>query len=315
MLFFFFFPLCMVQMKNLLRKKPSLARLTGICESRPDSFGAHIRAYLLGSPNIAEANSHTLSGESRANLQSGDSDCHSASMILKSSRCRLTSSHTTKGQPSHQGSLSPKPNTFKDGTARSSSSIRDGIKEKLRRKENSLLSISQPYTPVSIKSSSQCEDDNIRGSDGRSFLASITQPEVPHLSFSLSPPIPLLIDFYPPARSTSGSLLSPNYCWCPPYPSSLQYSVTPYYLPVTFDESMPLPPLSSLLSTAVPAVSLVTSSLPLDVPKLPSMSLPPLLPESFIRLLVPVTSLVTLPSSQQISTFTRTHVTLLCTLG
>lgn len=296
-------------MKNLLREKPSLARLTGICESRLDSFGVHMRTYILGLLNTEEADSLTLSGESLANLHAGGSDFHSAPMVSKSSRYRFAASHTTKGQSSHQGSLSPRPNTFKDGTARSSFSIRNGIKDKLRRKgdgyHSSVLAISQPSTPVSTlctHSGSQCEDDSIRGSYDCNLLPSIAQSEIPCLSSSLSLPIPLSINCYPPPISASCSLFSPYYCWCPPCPSSFQYSVTTSPLPVTFDESMPIPPLSSLWSTALPLRG--TSSIPLDGPTLPILNLPPLLPEPIVCLPVPVTSLVTLPSSQQFSTFT-----------
>ncbi|XP_020252396.1 uncharacterized protein LOC109829770 isoform X3 [Asparagus officinalis] len=303
----------LAKMKNLLRRKPSLARLTGICESRLDSFATHIRAYLLGSSNTAEADLLSLSGESSAGVHASDTYFHSPPLFSKSSRCRFTAAHTTKGQPSHQGSLSPRPNTFKDGTARSSSSIRNNIKEKLKRRgdthNSSFLSISQPSIPTvstsCTQSSHQPEDETVRGSDSDScsFLPSVTLSEMHCISSSPSSSIPLFLNLPSSLISSSNSLFSPYYCLCPPCPSALQYPAAPSRLPITFNESMPLPPLSSLLSASVPPVSLVTSSVPLSIPSLPTINLPSLFPESFARLSIPVTSFVTLPTSQQISTF------------
>lgn len=116
--------------------------------------------------------------------------------------------------------------------------------------------------------------------------------------FSLCPTFTI-----PSKFSNQSSFFSPYYCWCPPCPASLQYSSTSH-LPST-SELLPLPPLATLLSSAAPPESLVTSMFPLDVTKFPPLKLPALLPDTLVHLSMPiVSSLCPMPSSQQIATFT-----------
>ena len=105
----------MLQMKDLLRGKPTLSHLTGISESRLSSFAIHLRAYLIGSSNIAKANSSASSNSLLSTSSTLESDSQSLSMVSKSFRFRPTVAHMAKMHPFHQGSLSPRSKTFKDG--------------------------------------------------------------------------------------------------------------------------------------------------------------------------------------------------------
>ncbi|ONK62079.1 uncharacterized protein A4U43_C07F140 [Asparagus officinalis] len=316
----------LAKMKDLLRRKPTLSHLTGISESRFESFATHLRMYLLGSSNAPEANPLSPSVESPAIVHVAGKDVSSLSQVLEASRCHFRASHASTGLPSHQDGLTPRPTTFKNGATRSLPSTR-GIREKLRKRgdiSNPSLFINSQLT-TSVPSSSQtignCEDDSMRPSDGCDLLPLISHAEISHLSSSPPPSISLLPDLPLPKISTSKSMFSPYYCLCPPCPSSLQYSLTPSHLPlpVTYDESIPLPPLSSLLSSGPPGPPVISNS---GVP-VPTWNLPSLLPEPIVRLPLPVTSLVTLPTSQQFPTFTpymsdpivHTPVIDVCSLG
>ncbi|XP_072996630.1 uncharacterized protein [Typha latifolia] len=210
----------LVEMKDLLKRRPTISHLTGISESRLNSFAAH----------------------------------------------------TAKGNPVYQASLSPRSNTFKDGTARTSSSIRSGAREKLKRRgECHLISSTipgEPFAPEStckspVLSSKQCE-------------AYCPSSEV----------------------NVQSTMFRPYYCWCPPCPSSLQYTITPSPLRSTSMESLPLPPLTSLLSAAGSPVSVVPSKLGIEAAELPPLNLPALMHDPLVHLSLPVSSLVSLPASQ-----------------
>ncbi|KAD2805164.1 hypothetical protein E3N88_38541 [Mikania micrantha] len=84
------------KMKNLLKKKPSLAELTGISNSRLECFGRHLRATFLGSNTASE----------------DDQTSQSQNLLSKPSRSRSCN---------FQVVLSPRPSSFKlrrrtDGT-------------------------------------------------------------------------------------------------------------------------------------------------------------------------------------------------------
>ncbi|GMP61005.1 hypothetical protein CsSME_00052428 [Camellia sinensis var. sinensis] len=83
--------------------------------------------------------------------------------------------------------------------------------------------------------------------------------------------------------SMGSSLFSPYYCWCPPMASIFQYTVKPPQLPMSFTESLSLPPLSSLLP-ATRSSSVLTPISPLNVSDLPPLDFPTLLPEPLVRL-------------------------------
>lgn len=302
----------LAKMKDLLRGKPTLSHLTGISESRLNSFATHLRAYLIGSSNIAKANSSASSNSLLSTSSTLESDSQSLSMVSKSFRFRPTVAHMAKMHPFHQGSLSPRSNTFKDGTPRTLSSIRSGAREKLKRRGESHLGslstinsqeiTSLPTCTTDVLFTRQCEDD-ISGDNGSCSCVPCSLPDMACLASPLSSFNPLSI-YLPPQVPIPSSLFTPYYCWCPPCPSSLQYTVTPPHLPSVSTESLPLPPLSSLLPAAGPPVSLVQTKMSIDAGELPSTNFPASFPDPLVRFPLPVSSLVTLPNSQQIPTFT-----------
>ncbi|XP_072975665.1 uncharacterized protein [Typha angustifolia] len=262
----------LAEMKDLLKRRPTISHLTGISESRLNSFGTHLQAYLLGSSNFVEVKSTASSNNLLAASNPHGSYSQSSSVISKSSRFRISAAHTAKGNPVYQASLSPRSNTFKDGTARTSSCIRSGAREKLKRRgECHLISSTipgEPFAPEStckspVLSSKQCEA-------------------------------------YCPASEVNvqSTMFRPYYCWCPPCPSSLQYTITPSPLRSTSMESLPLPPLTSLLSAAGSPVSVVPSKLGIEAAELPPLNLPALMHDPLVHLSLPVSSLVSLPASQ-----------------
>lgn len=299
-------------MRDLLRGKPTLSHLTGISESRLNSFATHLRAYLIGSSNIAKANSSASSNSLLSTSSTLESDSQSSSMVSKSFRFRPTVAHFAKMHPFHQGSLSPRSNTFKDGMPRTLSSIRSGAREKLKRRGESHLSnlsainsqeiTSLPLCPADVLFTRQCEDD-ISSDNGSCSCVPCSLPDMSCLASPLSSFNPLSI-YLPPQVPVPSSLFTPYYCWCPPCPSSLQYTVTPPHLPSVSTESLPLPPLSSLLPAARPPVSLVQTKMSIDAGELPPTNFPAPFPDPLVRFPLPVSSLVTLPNSQQIPTFT-----------
>ncbi|RRT59354.1 hypothetical protein B296_00023880 [Ensete ventricosum] len=68
-------------------------------------------------------------------------------------------------------------------------------------------------------------------------------------------------------------------------------------------EPIPLPPLSSLLPAAAPAVASVPAKLPIDFSELGAVTLPTLIPDALVPASFSVSSL-TLPCSQQLPMFT-----------
>eukprot|EP00268_Persea_americana_P024347 TRINITY_DN23774_c0_g1_i7.p1 TRINITY_DN23774_c0_g1~~TRINITY_DN23774_c0_g1_i7.p1 ORF type:complete len:577 (-),score=114.26 TRINITY_DN23774_c0_g1_i7:279-2009(-) len=300
----------LTKMKDLLRKKPALSQLTGISEWRLDRFATHLRAYLLGSgstiqsvPTVSSAAVHSDPPELLPKTQS-------AFPSLKASHPRGTASQPAKSHSAlYQGSLSPRLNTFKDGLSRSSLFNRSGAREKFKRRGdgqcNNVLAIDNASmtltsTGSAIQTSSgQTEDEKL--SEGCSHFLPLSLPDtlpfIPPLSIS-----PL--SFHAPLTkipTSSPSLFSPYYCWCPPGPTTLQYRVAPH-LPPASSEPLSLPPFSSILTAARSSSSLQNP--PLNLVNVPSLDLPAFFPDPLANISIPVSPFVAVPSSQQIPTFT-----------
>lgn len=266
----------LAKMKDLLSKRPSLAELTGISESRLDCFAIHLRAYLVGSAvlnpqsNLAGSLSSSL-GVSLGRSSSGPNNEFSLSSKPLRSR-------PNNGQLVKVNSLGPRSNSFKEagiGLARNSSSLRTGgIRERPKPHGDSHLYVANPAVSSSslISNSSNTKNSekenhpevsgiclSVPSSNGKTGAPSSQSSVLPQAS----------------SLSIDSSLFSPYYCWCPPRVSALHYKVEPSQVPISSMESLSLPPLSSLL----PA----TSGSP--------MNFPAFLPFS-------------MPSSQQIPTFT-----------
>ncbi|XP_057788928.1 uncharacterized protein LOC131005844 [Salvia miltiorrhiza] len=285
------------KLKDLLAQKPSLAELTGISESRLNSFVSHLRAYLAGTVvNSAQVSGALPASPSDSSADSSEhNNPHSSANCLKSSRARQYGSQGSKTNLIYQGCLSPRSSSFKEGMQKSLSDIRIAAREKLRRRgENNVQGIDsllQASSKTCEASSSHCfqkdklPEVNGNGTPLQFASLSLSFLEVFGTSGELPPSGP---DTQAP--SSSPSPFSPHYCWCPPVASALQFTKGNSLVPT---ESLSLPPLSSLLSSARSS-GLVTSKPLLDLAELPPFDFPSFLPEPLVRL----------PSSQQIPTFT-----------
>ncbi|KAI3778010.1 hypothetical protein L2E82_06960 [Cichorium intybus] len=211
------------KMRNLLERKPSLAELTGISNSRLQRFVHHLRTFLVGSKSNTPDHGQTSQSTS------------------KPSRVRTCSSII-------QSSLSPRPSSFKEGMPRNLSSLRNVVRDKLRRRVEggTRLETSDKQPVPSLQSTSEASTSN-----QHKFPSICLFPSLSGTRQMTTVEIPSLTSVPPP-----------YYCWCPP----VQYMVTP---PHTRSESFTLPPLSSLLAG--------TSS---TSPNLSEIPLPPFLPLS-----------------------------------
>uniref|UniRef100_A0A5B6ZLH9 Uncharacterized protein n=1 Tax=Davidia involucrata TaxID=16924 RepID=A0A5B6ZLH9_DAVIN len=288
-------------MKDLLKRKPSLAELTGISESRLDCFATHLRAYLVGSTVTNTRASAVVSLPSSPDTTSDSSElCQTAqsssSSLLKPSHSRHYGGQVAKTNPLYQGSLSPRSSTFKEGLPRNLSSLRSVAREKLKQRGGSHLSGIDDLSgalqiiTTDASSSNHSEKDKLPEASATCLFPPLGFLE--SLGKSAAPP------FLGPASqvpSLGCSLLSPYYCWCPPVASALQYAIATPQLPISSTLSQSLPPLSSLLPATRPSSVRLTPTSPLN---LADVDFPPFLPEPLVRLPLSV------PSSQQIPTFT-----------
>ncbi|XVE69362.1 hypothetical protein DITRI_Ditri09bG0146000 [Diplodiscus trichospermus] len=279
------------KMKDLIKRKPSIAELTGISESRLGCFATQLRAYLVGSTvgnrqascsDLPSANT----GIDTINVQNGQSSFTTS----KSFRARHSSSQVLKVNALYQGSLSPRSSSFKEGLTRNLSSLRSTARDKLRRRGDIHLSVTENLTiasPATNDSSNCNQAESNKLPDVKScpfspnFLESLGKLTIPPTQSSVSQ-----------VSSLGPPLFSPYYCWCPP--GSSTYSAASE-LPTPTLESLKLPSLSSILPVNG-ASSLSKPTAPLDLADVPSLDFPSFLPEPLVRL--------PLASSQQFSTFT-----------
>ncbi|KAL1806192.1 hypothetical protein ACET3Z_029260 [Daucus carota] len=278
------------KLNNLLTKKPSLAELTGISESRLGCFATRLRSSLGGA---TMTQNHTNSLALATTLPSDVLDVQFTTSSTKHARPRHYGNQAGKANAFYMGSLSPRSNSFKEGLPRNLSSLKIASKDKFRRRGESHLSLVDNLSSPSQTNSDQTganQENNLKefneniSSLTSSFLDSLGKStELPSLSSAASN-IPL-------------SYISPYYCWCPPVTSTLQCAVEPIQLPISSTESFCLPPLSSLLSTSMPS-NLLSCESPLKLSEIPSLDFPPFLPDPLVRLPL------SMASSQQIATFT-----------
>ncbi|XP_016451881.2 uncharacterized protein LOC107776493 [Nicotiana tabacum] len=277
------------KMKDLLKKKPSLAELTGISESRIDCFAIRLRAYLIGSA-VTNAQSSSMpstnpSGNGRIGSCEHGLDAQTSVTFQKPQRSRHYSVQGPKSSPLNLGSLSPRSSSFKESLLRNSSSLRNG-KDRLRRRgdSNSYLDRQTP-TPgrVDVPSSVHVQDEKLPGEANPTLASELLVTDLPFVGSAAIIP------------SLDSTVFSPYYCWCPPA-ASTQYSVGTPHLPILSKESFSLPQLSSMATAR--SSSILTPKLPLTVTNVSTLDLPPLLPDPLIRLPL------SLPASQQIPSFT-----------
>ncbi|XP_066389287.1 uncharacterized protein [Miscanthus floridulus] len=286
----------LTKMKNLLDGRPTLSDLTGISNSRLDAFATHLHAYLLAS-SIGDVKSLGSLNGFLSTSRSLDQYLQLQSAVSKTSRFRASATSATKSSSVYQASLSPRSGTFKDGVPRASCARVVG-RDKLKRRAEWSAPLTAPLdtNPLTINpdsTSEKCDADCSKNN-----VSSV--PLDMTLSFPLLPPIYSLGSCPAPEVSLEKQF-KPYYCWCPPCPSSLQYTVTPLHLPATSVDPLPLPPLSSLLASEQPPSS--TVSVKLDTTDLPSLNLPSILRDPLIHLPLPTSPLIPLHGSQ-VPTFT-----------
>ncbi|XP_076948501.1 uncharacterized protein LOC143620762 [Bidens hawaiensis] len=276
------------KMKNLLEKKPSLADLTGISDSRLECFVTRLRSYLVGSNPQANNNIEPVSlaiPSSTTSLGHGGTG-KSSQLASKSSRGRTCGI---------SGSLSPKASSFKDSPPRSLISLKNVVKDKFRRKgETSSFSCAENLDTISVSSSSTNICTSNQSSKDKVSEAAIDSslfPLIIGLEVGLAEKT--VDDTSVISSSPPLSPFSPYYCWCPPVASALQMaSASSQMKPMPVVDSFTLPPLSSLLAGSS------SSSLLTPKPTLNLDEIPPFLPEPLVRLPI------SMPTSQQIPLFT-----------
>ncbi|GKU92072.1 hypothetical protein SLEP1_g5850 [Rubroshorea leprosula] len=278
------------KMKGLIKRKPSIAELTGISESRLGCFATLLRAYLVGTTvSITQA---SLSGSPLSSPEtasdSADVQAAQSSSISKSLRSQQSSSQALKAN-----SLSPRTSSFKEGPFRNLSSLRSAARDKLLKHGESHLSVSDNVTISSPSTTDSCSSNQAENNKLPDVKSCPLAPDILESlgKFALPPslgPTSQLSSIGPP-------LFSPYYCWCPPGSSSLQHSTALPEFPASSVNSFPLPPLSSILpvnSTSsflkpTPSINLAHAS---------SLDFPALLPDPLVHLPT--------ANSEQIPTFT-----------
>ncbi|XP_066396600.1 uncharacterized protein [Miscanthus floridulus] len=285
----------LTKMKNLLDGRPTLSDLTGISNVRLDAFATHLHAYLLAS-SIGDVKSLGSLNDFPSTSRSHDQYLQLQSAVSKTSRFRASAISATKSNSVYQASLSPRSGTFKDGVPRASCARVVG-RDKLKRRVELSGPITAPLdtNPLTINPDSTSEKCDADCSKNNVSSVPLDMP----LSFPLLPPI-YSLGAGPTPEVSLEKQFKPYYCWCPPCPSSLQYTVTPLHLPATSVDPLPLPPLSSLLASEQPPS---TVSVKLDTTDLPSLNLPSILHDPLIHLPLPTSPLISLHGSQ-VPTFT-----------
>ncbi|XP_061343503.1 uncharacterized protein LOC133289552 [Gastrolobium bilobum] len=282
----------LAKMKDLLRRKPSIAELSGISKSRLDCFATQLRAFLVGSTGgSSHDNSVCASASANSTACCTFSFENSQSSSSKFPRSRHIGGQTAKGDTTlFQSILSPRSSSFKEVPPRNLSSHRIAAREKIKRRgdshqpaADSLTNDSTNFLDLSLNS------DHDKASEvtktlafSPSFLGSLGKLTVPS---SLGPgrEVPPLVS----------PLFSPYYCWCPPGISTYPSIAALPQSPGSTVESLHLPPGASLLPNSLSASLLEpVQSLNLST----SMDFPPFLPDPLVRM--------SLPTSQQIPTFT-----------
>ncbi|XP_065872646.1 uncharacterized protein [Euphorbia lathyris] len=279
----------LAKMKDMIRRRPSVAELTGISKSRLTCFATHLRAYLMGN-SCRESAAYFPASSSNINLDNSDA---SPSISSKPLRSRYIGNQAIKTNSSYQGSLSPRSSSFKEGPPRSVSSLRNAAREKLRRRGDVHHSAIDNLM-IALPHENDASSSNTSGSEKLS--STMSGPLSPSAlieslgNLTLPPTLSAAshVTSFPP-------LISPYYCWCPQGLSTMQYPSGSSQLTTSSNDCPLLPPLSSLLSGSMTS-NLLTPLPSLSLANAPSLEFPAFLPDPLVRF--PISG------SQQIPTFT-----------
>ncbi|XP_041000449.1 uncharacterized protein LOC121246379 [Juglans microcarpa x Juglans regia] len=284
----------LVKMKDLLKRKPSIAELTGICESRLSCFATHLHAYLaatVGSSQASSPGSPIPPLDTTTELSDTSQSGHSL-ISFKSLRSWHIGIQSAEANSFHPGSLSPRTGSFKEGPPRNLSSLRSATRENLRRRGDGHLSSVENLTvtlstAVEASSSNNSENDITRNLpfSPSSLLESLGKLAVAPASCLTTQ-----------VSCVGLPLFSPHYCHCTPGVSTLQFSAAPQQLPASSNESQSLPHLSSLGPVRMPS-SLLNSTQPPSLGEASTVNFPAFQPD-------PLFQLPTQTSHQILPTFT-----------
>jgi len=283
------------QMKDLLKRKPSIVELSGISKSRLDCFATQLRAFLVGSTGDISGRDHSVCASTSANSVSccnvSSESSHPSSS--KFPRSRNIGNQTAKADTTlYQSILSPRSSSFKEVPPRNLSSHRIAAREKMKRRGDNHQQIVDNLTNDSTNISDlSSTSDHDKASEvtkavtfSPSFLGSLGKLGVPS-SLGLGGEVPPVVS----------PLFSPYYCWCPPGISSCPSIAAATQSPKSSIETLPFPSGASFLPSPLSA-ALLDPVQPLSASMDFPMDFPPFLPDPLVRM--------TLPTSQQIPTFT-----------
>lgn len=119
-------------------RKPSIAELTGISETRLDYFATRLQVYLVGSI-VGETTTGPIGSHMHLDSTSEQSDLVQDAYFLpsKSVQSQRTGNQPVRPSSSFQGNLSPRSSSFKEGFPRNLNCTRNDAKEKLRQRGDS----------------------------------------------------------------------------------------------------------------------------------------------------------------------------------
>ncbi|KAF9594939.1 hypothetical protein IFM89_035509 [Coptis chinensis] len=257
----------LVKMNDLVERRPSLAELTGIAESRLDCFAVHFHEYLVGS---------TVS-----KLQT----IHISAPITSTD----TAPEPSELDSSDQSSLSK----LSFPQLSSSDSLKDSVIDSCCLPSVSMLVDAN----ISSTNNQMPAEGSIPSSSSLAFLESRGIGATPSA-------ITQLLEGLPSSKDLTGGsyLFPPYYCSCPPCTSTPIFAELPANVTNSFADCFPLPPLSTLLS----ANGSRNSFAPLKPPNLldvTPLDFSTFLSDPVVQLPLSI-SLATVTSSQQIPTFT-----------
>ncbi|KAI3994476.1 hypothetical protein MKX01_012733 [Papaver californicum] len=288
----------LAKLKDLLGRKPSLSKLTGISESRLDCFAVHLHEYLLGSLTGTKT---SMSDETISLLGSAfdeSSELHSStlasSLSSKPFRSQQNNSNVTAADSLNQGTSN-----------RLFPLLENELMENLRLHGDSSCSFPgiddlPLFSTSTIKELPTRQTDNKPTESGTSAPLSSVSLESHGAFTSLNASSQNLPSFQ---VSTPGStLFSPYNCWYPPSAPTLQYTVTPPHLPMMLPESLSLPPLlTAVRSSSSPPIQPMPS---LNLSNFPSLDFTDFKTDPMVHVHLSGSSFIAGPSSQQILTFT-----------
>ncbi|KAI3838144.1 hypothetical protein MKX03_000662 [Papaver bracteatum] len=288
----------LAKLKNLLAKKPSLSKLTGISESRLDCFAVHLHEYLLGSLTGAKTSTSEETVSLLGSAFDESSEFHSSTLVSS------LSSKPFRSQQNNSNVAAA--NSLNQGTNRLVPLLENELMENLRLHGDSSCSF-PGIDDLPLFSTSTIKELPTRQTDNKPTEFGTLAPlsSVSLESFGTFTPSNASTQNLPSFQdSTPGStLFSPyNNCWYPPSAPTLQYTVTPPHLPMTLPESLSLPPLiSAVRSSSSPPIQPMPS---LNLANFPSLDFTDFKTDPMVHVHLSGSSFIAGPSSQQIQTFT-----------